>query len=215
MRRRRRAGAWRSGGGRPRAAAWLVALGLAALAGRNVLAEPPAQDCQSADDDVADGEKLWLPVRSVDAADPPSIRAAPTVRSTVVGWIPQDACVLATGPRQAVGRSTWWPVAYLDLRGWVDGKFLADSNQPPEREGGWLPIHGVESGDTLNIRAAPGPHSTLLGRIPPDARVRATGRSKRVGPSTWREVTFLRVRGWVNGKFLGEESRDPRSMTNR
>jgi hypothetical protein len=195
----------------------VVTLALASLAGQGALAQTPEQDCKSTDDDVADQQRLWMPVRNVDPADPPSIRAAAGQRGGLVGWIPPDACVLATGQRRKVGRSTWWQVAYLDLRGWVEGKFLAQVNElaEGERAGHWLAVQGVESGDTLNIRASPDARSTLLGRIPPDGRVRATGRSKRVGPSTWKEVAYLRVRGWVNGKFLGEESRPATHRTNR
>jgi uncharacterized protein YraI len=196
-------------------AAWL---GVAAIAGRGALAEPVGQDSQSAGNHVtADGDEQWVPIRGEEPGHTLLIRVGPGPRSAVVGWVPPDARVLATGKWRKVGASTWWEVAYLNFRGWVDGRFLAESPRPAElgQDGPWLSVQGVEADDTLNIRAAADPRSAILGRIPPDAQVRATGRSKQVGPSTWKEVAYLRVCGWVNGKFLDEKSRDPTSVVNQ
>jgi uncharacterized protein YraI len=194
-----------------------VWLGVAALTGRGARAESMAQDGQSAGDDVTIDSGVWVSMRSEEPGNTVGIRAAPSPRGAVLGWIPPDARVLATGKRLKVGASTWWQVAYLNFRGWVDGRSLGESPRPaePGQDGAWLSVEGVEADDVLNIRAAPDPRSAILGRIPPDARVRATGRSKQVGPSTWKEVAYLRTRGWVNGKFLGEESRDPLAVANR
>jgi hypothetical protein len=191
---------------------------MAALAGRGALAESVAQDSQSSGDDVtADGAKQWVPILGEDPGNTLGIRAAPSPRSGVLGWIPPDARVLATGKWRKMGQSTWWEVAYLNFRGWVDGRFLAEPPRPaePGQDGPWFSVEGVEADDILNIRAAADPRSAILGQIPPDAQVRATGRSRQVGPSTWREVTYLRVCGWVNGKFLGEKSRDLTSVASQ
>jgi uncharacterized membrane protein len=67
----------------------------------------------------------------------------------------------------------------------------------------WFAVHGVEEDDVLNVRRGPTPRSATTGAIPPDARdVRATGRTARLGPSTWREVVRGKTRGWVNDRYL-------------
>jgi hypothetical protein len=52
----------------------------------------------------------------------------------------------------------------------------------------------------------PDPKAPLVGTIPPDTRgVLTTGKTRRVGPSIWREVIHREIRGWVNERFLVEE----------
>jgi hypothetical protein len=69
-------------------------------------------------------------------------------------------------------------------------------------------IRGVDRADVLWMRSGPGPKNPVVGQIPPDATgVVGTGAREKVGPGEWREVTYTGVRGWVNARFLIEESR--------
>lgn len=71
-------------------------------------------------------------------------------------------------------------------------------------------VSGVVSPDILNIRARPDAKAPVVGTIPADARgVRSTGRQRRVGSSSWRQVTYGGVEGWVNGHFLRREAAAP------
>lgn len=64
-------------------------------------------------------------------------------------------------------------------------------------------VVGVAPNDRLNVRAAPNTRARIVGRLRYDARgVVATGRTARVGQGLWAEITYGRVRGWVNARFL-------------
>jgi hypothetical protein len=63
-------------------------------------------------------------------------------------------------------------------------------------------VTGVPVTDTLNVRAVASPRGTLLARVPPGGRVRATGQRRRFLRSLWCEVVYGRWRGWVNARYL-------------
>src|SRR3954451_20748444 len=68
-------------------------------------------------------------------------------------------------------------------------------------------VQGVDSSDTLNIRARADSRSALVGKIPPDARgVHPTGRRKQSGQSTWWEVSYGSYKSWVNARFLAPDA---------
>jgi uncharacterized protein YraI len=72
-----------------------------------------------------------------------------------------------------------------------------------QRAGGWFMVQGVDPTDVLNVRATAGPHGRVVGAIPPGSGgVLATGRMRQVGTSIWLEIAYLRMHGWVNGRFL-------------
>ncbi len=73
-------------------------------------------------------------------------------------------------------------------------------------------VTGVDVSDTLNIRAEPSSGSAVVGQIPSGATgISALGGRVVVGPSTWLEVQYRDVRGWVNGKYLASEPEPIRS----
>lgn len=76
-------------------------------------------------------------------------------------------------------------------------------------------VHGVDRADVLYVRSAPGSQSPVVGEIAPDTSgiLGMAGRQK-IGPSTWREVRYGNVRGWVNARFLVEQ-RDASSSPRR
>jgi hypothetical protein len=82
--------------------------------------------------------------------------------------------------------------------------FPAEGRPSPGRR---YMVRGVDKSDVLNVRAAPGSQSPVVGRIPPDTRgVLVTGARRSVGPGVWREIRYGDVQGWVNERFLMEET---------
>ena len=77
---------------------------------------------------------------------------------------------------------------------------------PLTPQGPRFAVRGVDRNDVLNVRSEPGPKGQLAGTIPPEAKgVLTTGKTRKLGPSIWREVIYGEVRGWVNDRFLVEE----------
>lgn len=71
-------------------------------------------------------------------------------------------------------------------------------------------IRGVKTGDSLNMRSAPGIKSSVIGRIPHDGRgIVPTGETQKIGRSTWVKVYWRGVGGWVNKYFLIPASQKP------
>lgn len=95
-------------------------------------------------------------------------------------------------------------IALLAL-GWRGAQ--ADDTQ--EEGGSWVGVRGVRSDDILNVRSQPGPRTVVVGTIPPDARVLVLEGQRRLGSSVWREVAYLDMRGWVNGRFLDQGAPSP------
>lgn len=68
-------------------------------------------------------------------------------------------------------------------------------------------VTNVEMDDSLNIRAAAGTGSPIIGTIPANGRtILTTGNSTRVGSSEWVEVVWLGQIGWVNSHYLSTGS---------
>jgi uncharacterized membrane protein len=82
---------------------------------------------------------------------------------------------------------------------------------PPRPEPGpSFRVRGVDADDVLNVRYAANSRSAVVGTIPPDAvDVRPTGHRQKVGPSLWWEVSYAKVRGWVNSKYLARQKEAP------
>ena len=68
-------------------------------------------------------------------------------------------------------------------------------------------VRGVDPSDVLNVRSGPSPKHEVVGTIPPDANgVMPLGGRRQIGPAVWREVSYQGIRGWVNDRFLVEET---------
>ncbi len=64
-------------------------------------------------------------------------------------------------------------------------------------------VTGVDSSDTLNVRAEPTTGSAVVGQLPSDATgISALGGQVEVGASTWLEIAYRDLRGWVNARYL-------------
>ena len=75
----------------------------------------------------------------------------------------------------------------------------------PPSQSTWMVV-GVEFDDVLNIRAAPGATSAVIGELAPtEAGVTSTGEAVAVKGSTWWEIESGRTCGWVNARFLAAQ----------
>ncbi|PID47771.1 MAG: hypothetical protein CSB47_00235 [Proteobacteria bacterium] len=64
-------------------------------------------------------------------------------------------------------------------------------------------VSGVESWDTLNVRAQPSARSTIIGEIPANGKnVISTGQEARNGRTRWVKVNWNGVSGWVSKRYL-------------
>jgi hypothetical protein len=60
-------------------------------------------------------------------------------------------------------------------------------------------VHGVESGDVLNVRQSPSAEAEVVGAIPPEAHgVRVAGGCE----GQWCPIQFKQQHGWVNRSYL-------------
>ena len=67
-------------------------------------------------------------------------------------------------------------------------------------------VTGVDASDTLNVRAEATTDSAVVGRLPSDATgISALGGQVEVGASTWLEIAYRDLRGWVNARYLMAE----------
>ncbi len=65
----------------------------------------------------------------------------------------------------------------------------------------------VDSNDTLNVRSGPGVGYEIVGELAPDAvGVELTGLEQFIDTSTWVSVQKNGVAGWVNSRFLSEQT---------
>ena len=64
-------------------------------------------------------------------------------------------------------------------------------------------VSGVSQTDVLNLRTAPGSASNVVAHIPPGgSAIVLTGKKNNLGRSTWVEVTWQGMTGWVNKRYL-------------
>lgn len=63
-------------------------------------------------------------------------------------------------------------------------------------------VSGVAAADVLNVRAEPGPGSTLIGKLAPGVTVCLAGGLTEYGSSTWYQIHSPAGLGWVHGGYL-------------
>ena len=109
------------------------------------------------------------------------------------------------GTRSPIRLARAFAVLVLIVAG---GGMAAAQNIGPGR----YSVTGVDVSDTLNIRAEPSSGSAIVGQIPSDATgISTLGGRVVVGASTWLEVQYRDLRGWVNGQYLTPEPEPIRS----
>ena len=81
---------------------------------------------------------------------------------------------------------------------------VARAESPPSSAAGeTYAVTGVERADVLNIRARPEANAAVVGAIPANGvGIRLLGSTDPKARSTWREVEYQGMRGWVNARFL-------------
>ena len=83
-----------------------------------------------------------------------------------------------------------------------DPEVTQPPTQDPNQPGQWI-VTGVDASEGLNVRAAPGTDSEVIGQFAPFFRdVMATGETQNVGDVLWQEVEFDTRTGWVSSEFL-------------
>lgn len=103
-------------------------------------------DCQQAIDEAADDCYRVIKVTSNDTL---SIRSQPNTQSAKIGVIPYDGTgIQITGQLNKIGKSSWAPIAYEGLQGWVNRAYLADEVSCPEQNP-FYDSYTVVAGDTL------------------------------------------------------------------
>ena len=73
---------------------------------------------------------------NVASDDVLNVRASPTAKARIVGAIPPNAKnVEVTGSGVSNGRTLWLPIAYKEMSGWANAKYLVTGGRDPS-EGG-------------------------------------------------------------------------------
>lgn len=68
-------------------------------------------------------------------------------------------------------------------------------------------VSGVPQNDVLNLRTGPGTASDVVAHIPPGgSAIMLTGQENRSGRTTWVEVNWQGMHGWVNKRYLSASS---------
>jgi hypothetical protein len=192
-----------------------------------VTAAPVAQAApgpsRAATEDARPGDRFWPPrsnmagpVATASQAGPspgaslPTAYAPPRAAAPQAPEAPTAAAVsyrIAPAPAPTPPLSPAMPV---DRRRQYDRPLPLAQGLPAEGRaspGRRYMVRGVDKSDVLNVRAAPGSQSPVVGRIPPDSKgVLVTGARRSIGPGVWREIRYGDVQGWVNERFLTEET---------
>ena len=117
-----------------------------------------------------------------------------------IGAIPSDGCVTVIGVCDA-----WCNVEYRGVNGFAAQRFLRASAGGGGIADGHGPdsycVRNVGSGDVLNVRSGPSSRFGKVGALPRDAcGIRLSGGCQ----GNWCSVSWGRISGWVNTRFLGE-----------
>lgn len=124
-----------------------------------------------------------------------NLRAGPSLQARVLLVMPEGAEVRITGP----ARNGFYPLRYLQLRGWASGEFLSPASESRLQPG---PAYTT---DAVNLRAGPGSDYDIVKVVPPERQVTVTG----FPDSGYYPVRFHRYRGWISGEYLGAKAPPP------
>ena len=120
--------------------------------------------------------------------------------------------VVATGNTKTVDGALWREVKYGNTTGWVMASYLTGNTKTGTTTTGSTSgttasttasgdKYKVTAGNGLNLRKTAGNGAVML-TIPKNTQVAATGKTQKVGSTTWREVTYNGKTGWASGSFL-------------
>jgi hypothetical protein len=102
------------------------------------------------------------------------------------------------------------PPAKAPAPGWIEIDIKTGRKSPAVnrrlKTSSTYSVFRVLSDDVLNMRAAPGVKSAVVGTLPHDAKgIKITGTDKKVGRDVWVPVKHQNLSGWVNQSYLSEE----------
>lgn len=128
------------------------------------------------------------------------VRSGPGTSFQVVGSLSkgQEVTILSQN-------ENWYKISSSFGEGWVSKAYISITSVKQESSAtpAAAKVTGtaVVSTDTLNIRKGPSASSTIVGKLTKGTSV--TILSKQ---NDWAEVSYLKVKGWVNAKYLDNQS---------
>lgn len=168
------------------------------------------------DDSLTGGPDVWQ-VFGLKPNDRLNIRSTPSVQGRLLGTLRNGDTARNLGC-QLVNGTRWCQIRTIGgarTTGYVSGRFLREAVattpqpppvEPPAREPDFWRVHGLSSGDRLNIRQAPSAQSPILATLSEGERVRNLG-CEMAGKTRWcliRSTVGADVTGYVNGRYLRE-----------
>ncbi|MCK5725188.1 MAG: hypothetical protein KAH22_00030 [Thiotrichaceae bacterium] len=73
---------------------------------------------------------------------------------------------------------------------------------------GTFTVTGVSPSDVLNLRITAGSGTEVVAHIPPGgSAILLTGQEEKIGSTTWVEINWQGITGWVNKRFLAAEAK--------
>jgi uncharacterized protein YgiM (DUF1202 family) len=142
-----------------------------------------------------------------------NVRDLPTVTgSSILTKINRNETYPVVGRN---GDSSWWQINVNGLVGWVYGRYLSISN------GASVPVtsptvsqptvtgYNVTAQANLNIRSAPGSGNAIIGLLPYHNIAGVVGRN---ATSSWWQISFAGVTGWVRAYYATLDSGIPVSI---
>ena len=140
-----------------------------------------------------------------------NVRAQPYVADNIIAKITQGENYSIVGRNSD---ASWWQIQIGNQQGWVSGAYVIDyntSNVPTTWQGGNPPpptpqppvANAYLTVDTwfLNVRAQPYVADNRLGTIARNESFSIVGRNS---DSSWWQIQYGNVQGWVNGSYTLE-----------
>lgn len=157
------------------------------------------------------GQGSLVQVTGLNAGGVLNVRSGPGTAFEVVGQLNNGTSVQNLGC-QIRGNTRWCEIEMrtdMRERGWVAGRYLTRAGAaPPLGSGPLVSVTGVPANDVLNVRAGPGTNFGIVGALGNGSQVRNLD-CQTQGNARWCHIemmTDMRERGWVNARFLTEQS---------
>jgi N-acetylmuramoyl-L-alanine amidase len=130
------------------------------------------------------------------------VRSGPGTSFQVIGSLSKGQSVTILSSNE-----NWYKISSPVVDGWVSKAYISTTSVKQETSASPAAAHvsgtatAVVNTDTLNIRKGPSSSSTIVGKLTKGTSV--TILSKQ---NNWAEVSYLKVKGWVNAKYLNNQS---------
>lgn len=128
-------------------------------------------------------------------------KSAPS--GSVVVTMKKGSVVTTTGAARKVSGKTWYQVRFGTRTGWASSAYLkkvaASPSTPPVTSG--APGKFTTTAN-VNLRAS-APSGKVLALVAKGTGVSATGKTTKIGSTTWRQIKAGATTGWASGAYLG------------